>query len=148
MENCCNISISYVFHEIHKIFINNVKQEAEMNGINPTYRYIFIALSNNLNGLTQVEICNLIHLKAPSVSLLLQQMESEKLIIREKSNKDSRQTIVKITKKGLELDNKLKEIFKKHENLISDSLNEDELNNLKVYLKKIKDNLKGGNNNV
>ena len=148
MEKCVNVHISYVFHEIHKMFINNVKQEAEMNGINPTYRYIFISLSNNPNGLTQVEICNLIHLKAPSVSLLLQQMENEKLIIREKSSKDSRQSIVKMTKKGYELDNKLKEIFKKHENNISNSLNEDELNNLKVYLGKIKDNLKGGNDNV
>ena len=75
-------------------------------------------------------------------------MENEKLIIREKSSKDSRQSIVKMTKKGYELDNKLKEIFKKHENNISNSLNEDELNNLKVYLGKIKDNLKGGNDNV
>ena len=41
MKDKCFIPMSYLFLEINKMFINNVKIELEKIGINPTYRYIF-----------------------------------------------------------------------------------------------------------
>ena len=115
-----------------------------MIGINPTYRFIFMVLSQNKDGLTQSEICNLVHLKKSSVSELLQQMENEELIIREKSNLDNRKTIVKLTNKGKSLDNKIKSVFKKYELIMSSSLSDKEKENLISYIDRLKNALKGG----
>ena len=144
MDNNCEISISYMFHEINKLFFENIKNETKMIGINPTYRFIFMVLSQNKDGLTQSEICNLVHLKKSSVSELLQQMENEELIIREKSNLDNRKTIVKLTNKGKSLDNKIKSVFKKYELIMSSSLSDKEKENLISYIDRLKNALKGG----
>lgn len=144
MDNNCEISISYMFHEINKLFFENIKNETKMIGINPTYRFIFMVLSQNKDGLTQSEICNLVHLKKSSVSELLQQMENEELIIREKSNLDNRKTIVKLTNKGKSLDNKIKSVFKKYELIMSSSLKDTEKENLISYIDRLKNALKGG----
>lgn len=144
MDNNCEISISYMFHEINKLFFENIKNETKMIGINPTYRFIFMVLSQNKDGLTQSEICNLVHLKKSSVSELLQQMENEELIIREKSNLDNRKTIVKLTNKGKSLDNKIKSVFKKYELIMSSSLSGKEKENLISYIDRLKNALKGG----
>mgnify|MGYP003414935488 CR=1 FL=1 len=144
MDNNCEISISYMFHEINKLFFENIKNETKMIGINPTYRFIFMVLSQNKDGLTQSEICNLVHLKKSSVSELLQQMENEELIIREKSNLDNRKTIVKLTNKGKSLDNKIKSVFKKYELIMSSSLSDKEKENLISYINRLKNALKGG----
>ena len=144
MDKNCEISISYMFHEINKLFFENIKNETKMIGINPTYRFIFMVLSQNKDGLTQSEICNLVHLKKSSVSELLHQMESEELIIREKSNLDNRKTIVKLTNKGKSLDNKIKSVFKKYELIMSSSLSDKEKENLISYIDRLKNALKGG----
>ena len=144
MDNNCEISISYMFHEINKLFFENIKNETKMIGINPTYRFIFMVLSQNKDGLTQSEICDLVHLKKSSVSELLHQMESEELIIREKSNLDNRKTIVKLTCKGKSLDNKIKGVFKKYELIMSSSLSNEEKENLFTYINRLKNALKGG----
>lgn len=144
MDNNCEISISYMFHEINKLFFENIKNETKMIGINPTYRFIFMVLSQNKDGLTQSEICNLVHLKKSSVSELLQQMENEELIIREKSSLDNRKTIVKLTNKGKSLDNKIKSVFKKYELIMSSSLSDKEKENLISYIDRLKNALKGG----
>ena len=144
MDNNCEISISYMFHEINKLFFENIKNETKMIGINPTYRFIFMVLSQNKDGLTQSEICNLVHLKKSSVSELLQQMENEELIIREKSSLDNRKTIVKLTNKGKSLDIKIKSVFKKYELIMSSSLSDKEKENLISYIDRLKNALKGG----
>ena len=148
MECNKDIPISYLFHEINKMFINIVKTSTEKMGINPTYRYIFYVLTCNSEGVNQSEICKNTHLKAPTISLTLQQMENEGLIIREKCLADCRSIIVKLTEKGRKLDQEIKLIFKKHEDILKSSLTNDELENLLSYIDKIKESLKGDDSNV
>lgn len=148
MHECKKKTLSYTFHEIHKMFLDNVKQEANVLGINPTFRYIFMCLLENKDGLAQSEICEMTHLKKSSISLTLQQMEKEELISREKSNDDNRITIVKLTEKGKKLDLKLRQIFIKHENALCSALSEDELETLKEYLNRLIKVLKEENANV
>ena len=144
MNNNNDIPFGYMFHEINKIFMENVKNETKMIGINPTYRYIFMVLASNKNGLTQSEICDLVHLKKSSVSELLQQMENEELIVRVKDEADNRKSIVKLTCKGKSLDKKIKEAFKKYELVMSDCLSTAEKENLKSYILRMKQALQGG----
>ena len=141
-----DVPLSYMFHEVYKLFHQSIKKEADLLGINPTYRFVFMALNQNEEGITQSEICEVVHHKKSSISLLLQEMENEGLISREKSKIDNRQTIVKLTKKGYELDLKLKQIFSKYEAKIYDSLNEDELSQIRTSLYKIITSLGGEEN--
>ena len=70
-------------------------------------------------------------------------MEEDGLIIREKSKTDSRQSIVKITKKGKELDTKIKNIFNVQDKKLEESLNEKELESLRNSINKMIDKMKG-----
>lgn len=143
MEKKCNAPIGFTIYEIHKLFIDNIRKECQSLNINPTYRFIFYILKQNPEGLSQNDICNQIHYKKSSISVLLQQMEEEGLIIREKSKTDSRQSIVKITNKGQEFDDKITTIFLNQDKKLESCLNEDELISLKNSLIKIVNELKG-----
>lgn len=142
-----NVPLSYMIHEVYKLFHQSVKKEADLLGINPTYRFVFMALHDSKEGLTQSEICDIVHHKKSSISLLLQEMENEQLISREKSKTDSRQTIVKLTQKGYELDLKLKEVFARCEQKMYSNLSNEEVTQVKLSLDKIIDSL-GGEGNV
>lgn len=140
--------LSYRFHEVHKMFMNKIKKETDNLGINPSFRFIFMVLLENKDGVSQSKLCELTHFKKSSISLLLKQMESEELITREKSNNDNRLTIVRLTDKGKKLDLKIKQIFIKNEEKLSMALDSDELANLEIYLNKLINALKEDNNNV
>ena len=51
-----DVPLSYMFHEVYKLFHQSVKKEADLLGINPTYRFVFMALVSNKDGVTQSEI--------------------------------------------------------------------------------------------
>ena len=141
-----DVPLSYMFHEVYKLFHQSIKKEADLLGINPTYRFVFMALNANKDGITQSEICDIVHHKKSSISLLLQEMENEKLISRTKSKTDSRQTIVKLTNKGYELDLKLKEVFSKCEAKIYNSLYKEEIVLIRTSLNKVIKSLGGEEN--
>ena len=126
---------------MHKNINKNIIKEVSSE---TNYRYIFMVLASNKNGLTQSEICDLVHLKKSSVSELLQQMENEELIVRVKDEADNRKSIVKLTCKGKSLDKKIKEAFKKYELVMSDCLSTTEKENLKSYILRMKQALQGG----
>lgn len=115
--------LGYKIHEINKLFKNRIKSEANKIGINSTYMFIFHFLAKNKDlDITQSDIADNVCLKAPTVSLTLQNMEQEGLLIREKSLSDCRKTFVRLTDKGIEMDNKLKEIHEKLENEMKEVL--------------------------
>lgn len=140
--------LSYTFFEVYKMYLNNVKNETDKMDINPTFRFIFMVLRKAKKGLSQNQICEFTHLKKPTVSLTLNQMEEEGYIIKEKNKDDNRLSIIKLTKKGQELDNKIKAIFDKYDQIMQLSLSSEELKQLKNYLDRIIFNLKGENQNV
>ena len=148
MCKCDNAPLSYRFHEVYKLFIRAAKKECDKLGINPTYRFIFMALKSSKEGLTQSEICKVVHLKAPSVSLLLHQMENEGLIVRNKSNFDSRKIVVTLTEKGKQLDESVIRIFQKTEISMNNCLSKEEFDNLISSLNKISLVLLGGEEDV
>ena len=101
-------------------------------------------LERHPEGMTQVEIANTVCLKAPTISLTLNQMEQEGLICREKSEEDSRKMLVKLTDKGQSLSNKLRDLYREAEGILTNSLSEEEYDNLTKYLEKMKNALREG----
>ena len=56
------------------------------------------------------EITDLLHLETNTVTPLLQRMEKVGLIVRQKSKVDSRQRIISLSRRGKQLEEKIKEV--------------------------------------
>ena len=120
------------------MFHNKVKKLANDNGISQTYFHIISFLRRNSDkNITQKEICEFIKMKAPTISLTLQSMEQEGLVERIKSETDSRCTYVVLTKKGEELDERIKGFFRSTEEILESALTKDELETVNTILEKI-----------
>ena len=59
---------------------------------------------------TVTEICRRLVLESNTLTPLLQRMEKEGLLVRKKGTADSRQTLVSLTRKGLQLQEEAKEV--------------------------------------
>ena len=134
--------LGFKIGEVSRLFHNKVKKLANDNGISQTYFHIIGFLRRNKdNNITQKDICEFIKMKAPTISLTLQSMEQEGLVERVKSETDSRCTYVVLTKKGEELDDKIRGFFHSTEQMMLDSLSSDELKVFIECLDKISERL-------
>lgn len=122
--------------DTHRLFKDVIRSRCLKSGLNMTYLPILMLLSHN-EKINQLNIVNYTHLKAPTISLTLTKMEMEGLITREVDSNDQRNINVSLTKKGIELDYKLKSIFSDEEEKIKDILNDEERENLNNYLDRI-----------
>ena len=137
-----NKPLGFKIGEVSRLFHNKVKKLANDNGISQTYFHIICFLRRNKeNNITQKDICEFIKMKAPTISLTLQSMEQEGLVERVKSLTDSRCTYVVLTKKGEELDDKIRGFFYSTEQLMLDALSLEELKMFNECLEKIGERL-------
>lgn len=104
-----------------KTFHNYVRCECEKIGINFGYQGIIMKLGKQ-NGQSQLDLSKGLMLSAPTVSLTLQKMEYEGYIERKQDDVDARITRVYLTDKGFEMDEKIRQIFKKVEMMVEEAL--------------------------
>lgn len=83
------------------------------------------------------EITDLLKLETNTVTPLLQRMEKQGLIVRQKSVSDSRQRLVSLTKEGKKLEEQIKEVPNcLARKIVNDGINPDELISLAQLLDK------------
>lgn len=83
------------------------------------------------------EITELLKLETNTVTPLLQRMEKQGLIVRQKSVSDSRQRVVSLTKEGKKLEEEIKEVPNcLARKIVNDGINPDELISLVQLLDK------------
>lgn len=83
------------------------------------------------------EITDLLKLETNTVTPLLQRMEKQGLIVRQKSVSDSRQRLVSLTKEGKKLEEEIKEVPNcLARKIVNDGINPDELISLVQLLDK------------
>ena len=100
------------------------------------------------DNVTQLDLVRSTHLKAPTVSVSLQKMERDGIVLRRQDQDDLRAIRVFLTPKGRELDSQImKKIHEQDDNAVS-CLSSEELATLKQLLRKIKQHLTGGNDNL
>lgn len=135
--------IPYGAHINHlsKIFKCSMKELGNEKGINSTFASIIMYLARHKEGVPQNEIADNAHLKAPTVSLTLKNMESLELITRTQDLIDSRKTIVKLTDKGYEMDEVIKECFIELEAKMIKNISKEDLDNFIRILCVMKTNL-------
>ena len=89
--------------------------------------------------MSQRSIQDILDIKSGSLSELVRKMEAENLISREKDEADRRNITIKITPKGIERAEENSQILKKQEQVMFNSLNDEEQEQLYTFLKKLID---------
>jgi len=125
-----------LINRLSKIFHNNMRTECEKCGISKSYHSILFHLTNS-NGLSQLDIAHLTNLTPPTISVTLQKMEADGLIIRKNDEKDLRQMRIYITEKGINADTQTRISAKKIEEKLTASLSGTEKKELKKCLVKL-----------
>lgn len=144
-----NLPIGYRLKRTFHAFNDAVKRKVYRSNINFTNFCILTYLNRNLdhgnNEVTQKDICSFTSLKAPTISLTLQNMEQDGYICRSKSNKDSRITFVQLTTKGKEQADMMKPFFQNTDSQIVSKMSKEEYETLCFLLDKIYGYLKEDN---
>lgn len=136
----CEPKPSMMINEISKLFHDKMRENSEKLGFKNGYRQVLMVLARG-DGITQLDIANATHLKAPTVSITLKQMEKEKLVSRVTDEVDMRRTRVYLLDKGRELDNRLREKIKELEEVMLRGIDKEEERKLLSCLGKIRDNI-------
>ena len=130
-----------LIHEISRITHDRIKRNCpEMQR---SCRLIMMELAHHDN-VTQLDLVHATHLKAPTVSVSLQKMERDGLVLRRPDEDDLRATRVFLTEKGREMDRSIVMKIRENEHEIENCLSEEELKTLRAILLKILNNLIGG----
>jgi DNA-binding MarR family transcriptional regulator len=130
-----------LINEIMRIMQCHIKAvNTEKNLAQRSYRSLLIELAHR-DGVTQLDLVNRTHLKAPTVSVTLQKMEKEGLVERRPDSFDLRATRVYITEKGRELDRKMLSLIKEEEALAMTGISAEEEQQLLGYLRRMRANI-------
>jgi len=102
-------------------------------GVFDSYRPFLFALAYK-DGLTQTELVKFSRLSKPTVSLTLQQMEKEGLILFKSNETDHRKTMVFLTDEGRNRHKEMRSFFDSLNQDVVNLFNNDELKELNDYL--------------
>ncbi len=126
--------------EISKLFHDQMNQKSEQLGFKNGYRQILTHLAHK-DGVTQIDLVHVTHLKAPTISVTLKKMEEEALVRRETDKDDQRQTHVYLTDKGRDMERAFFSKLVETEAVLLRDISAEENEALRVILKKMRGNL-------
>ena len=129
-------TVIMLVNDISKCFRDKMRVKTDELGLVDAYRPIFWVLKN-YDGCTQLDICRLTQLKAPTVSLTLQKMESGGFIRRVADDNDKRNIRIYITDHGIEIRNEIERLLKETEEEFLREFEEEERKALKGLLVKM-----------
>ena len=141
-----DMNVHMLITEIAKITKSEVHEQSDAFGLSQGFRQMIFHLAHT-GGITQQELSTLAHLKPPTVSVSLQKMEEAGLVVRIPDEKDKRKTIVKLTKKGREIDESIRRVFVEQNRRIAEALTPEEAATLKALLIKARAHLLEGKEN-
>jgi len=131
-----------LINEISKIFENIIADHPEMNELSEkTTRLILMQLSSS-DGLTQSQLVKATHMKGSTVSLAINKMEESGYVVRENNPYDMRSVRVYITRRGMELSDKIRNTIAEIEENALKGLTKKDENNISVLLSLILSNIK------
>ena len=128
-----------LIRDVNKLCDMLIRSRSDDN-LQDSFRNLLFHL-NFSNGCTQLTLANLTHLKAPTVSVTLQKMEKEGYVTRRPNADDLRQTLVFITDKGKEYNERIYSAVKTIDTEIFDGVSEEDQQKICSVLNKVIDNL-------
>ena len=127
-----------ILNDVSKLYFQRV--HAEEQTINKSFRYILLQLSHK-DGISQLEISRLTHLKPPTISITLHSMEEAGYVERRVDQKDRRQVNVFLTAKGKRYNSEMCSLLKRTESVAMAGITQEESAAFTAVLNKIKANL-------
>ena len=131
--------------DLSRLIHDLMREQEHMLGIKSGYRMVLFHLNHREEGIPQSQLVNATHLKPPTVSLALQNMERDGLVERKVITADQRETLVCLTEIGRDLDRKLHEGIEKVDANISSVLTDEEQQQLIELMLKIRGHICGEN---
>ena len=138
--NCQHPNHVMLINESAKMFHDRMRSESVKNGMRSAYRPLLRPISEQ-EGITQQELAERTHLKAPTVSVTLQQMEQEGLVIRQTDGKDQRLIRVSLTPQGRALHQRMMGSIRRLEETMLAGVGQEELDAAYSALLAIRQNL-------
>ena len=127
-----------LLNDVSKLYFEKV--HAEEQSISKSFRFILLQLANK-DGISQLEISRLTHLKPPTISITLNSMEEAGYVERKVDARDRRQVNVFLTAKGKKYNSEMYALLRRTESAAMAGLTEEELASFTQTLEKIKANL-------
>ena len=128
-------------HDAAKLYHDRMRRLSEQDGLPSSYRMLIFHLARMQPGVTQLDLVKAAHLKPPTVSVTLQKMERDGLVVRRNNESDLRQTLVYLTEKGKEIDERIRIIHNEGDAAALNGLTDDEIATLSELLNRVIDNL-------
>ncbi len=129
-------------NDLSKIFHNRMRRLAEDQGMNESYRHLLFHLSHK-DGVTQLDLANLTHLKPPTISVTLRKMEQEGYVRRQQDENDQRAVRVFLTDKGKEFNRSSKKLIDSLDKQVVEGISNVEIKQLLDLLDRMYYNLTG-----
>ncbi len=94
-------TISTIENSANKLIVDELKKH-NLNGLAPSHGSILVVLYNNEEGVPMSKITQEINKDKSTVTALVNKLEKMELLEKLKNSDDSRSTLVRLTKKGLD----------------------------------------------
>lgn len=130
------LPIGMLVKHLSKFFADYSRQLGEKEGIKDSYRPVLFHLRRH-SGISQLELAMHCQVRPSSMSVTLSNMEEDGLIKREIDPNDQRQVKVSLTEAGLLLDETVRTLNHRTEELFCSALEEEEIKELKRLLAKV-----------
>lgn len=133
-----NITLDYVIRGAWTAIARMYNEQAAQYGSTMVYGLTLLSIDPK-SGSNSTSLGPKMGIEPTSLSRTLNKLEDEGLILRESSQKDKRNVIIKLTKKGLEMRDLSKKYVLNFQNKIAESLTASEIENLFSTLNKIQE---------
>lgn len=129
-----------LLNDVTRMFNNIVRNEQDKFNLQPSYRHILFHLAHE-DGCTQLQLVGKTRLKAPTISITLQKMEAEGYVERKNNKDDLRQSLVFLTEKGREYQERMFEKILEIDGKVMTGITPEESDILCDILKRMIDNI-------
>lgn len=127
--------------EISRLMGDKIREKGDDNPISQKSGRELIRELSKKDGRTQLDLVKATHLKAPTISVVLQKLEHEGFVRRTPDQYDLRATRVYLTEKGREVDEKMRKRIRMEEEQAMSNLTSGEYDTLVRLLEKLKNNM-------
>lgn len=140
-EKTEEFKFAYLFMEINKVYASKCYQQMMKLGVHPG-QIPFLMLLSKHGEMSQREVARELHVKPPTVNVMVQRMEKAGFVIRRQDEKDQRISRIRLTEKGLEMKGKVIAHVEENDKYILQNFSETEKCLLGRFLRQIMNNIK------
>jgi MarR family transcriptional regulator, organic hydroperoxide resistance regulator len=138
-DPCSSDSINYLFVQVAKAHRARTHELLSELGLHVGQEMILVALTKR-GGLTLSELADLLEVQPPTVTKMVQRLESSEIVKREVSKHDNRSSSICLTTKGKNLQTKIEKIWQQVEKEFFGTMSAGEKASFQTLLQKAKAN--------